>query len=126
MADKELSAASRAPHQSSSGYTSVATPRLPLARPVHRALPTAQTAELGVLRDVQLDVRIELGKTRMRIQDVLTLARGSVVELDRLAADPVDIIINDRLVARGEVVVIDGNLGVRIDEIMATVNAGQI
>src|SRR5687767_8763764 len=64
-------------------------------------------AALEMLRDVELNVRIELGRTRMAVGDVLNLDEGSVVELDRLAGDPVDVFVNDRLVARGEVLVLD-------------------
>lgn len=73
---------------------------------------------IGLLNDVMLDVRIELGRSDMYIEDVLKLGKGAVVELDRLAGDPVDVIVNDRLVARGEVLVLNDNFCVRISEIL--------
>src|SRR5687767_4256190 len=78
-------------------------------------------AALEMLRDVELNVRIELGRTRMAVGDVLNLDEGSVVELDRLAGDPVDVFVNDRLVARGEVLVLNDNFCVRVNEIVAGV-----
>lgn len=70
------------------------------------------------LGDVELDISIELGRTEILIEDVLKLREGSVVELDKLAGDPVDIIANGRLVARGELLVIDGKFGVRLSEVL--------
>ncbi len=73
---------------------------------------------ISLLGDVQLDVKIELGRAEMYIEDVLKLGEGSVVELDKLAGDPVDVLVNDRLVARGEVLVLNDNFCVRISEIL--------
>ncbi len=78
----------------------------------------ADAKGIGLLNDVQLDVRIELGRSELYIEDVLKLGKGAVVELDRLAGDPVDVIVNDRLVARGEVLVLNDNFCVRISEIL--------
>lgn len=72
---------------------------------------------IDMLDDVELDVKIELGRTDMYIEDVLRLGVGSVVELDKLAGDPVDIFVNDRLIARGEVLVLNDNFCVRINDI---------
>lgn len=77
-------------------------------------------AGLDLLRDVNLNVTIELGRTRMLVEDVLKLGEGSVVELDKLAGDPVDVFVNDRPVARGEVLVLNDNFCVRINEIIAS------
>lgn len=76
---------------------------------------------LSLLSDVNLNVKIELGRTRMLVEDVLRLGEGAVVELDKLAGDPVDIFVNDRPVARGEVLVLNDNFCVRINEILAPV-----
>lgn len=73
---------------------------------------------LDLLLDVNLRVKIELGRTRMLVEDVLRLDEGSVVELDRLAGDPVDIYANDRLVARGEILVLNDNFCVRVSEVI--------
>ena len=69
--------------------------------------------------DRQLEVKIELGRARLRIEDALRLREGSVVTLEALAGDPVDIVVDGRVVARGEVVVMDGKFSVRVAEIAA-------
>lgn len=73
---------------------------------------------IELLMDVPLRVAVELGRTRMSVRQVLELQNGSVVELDRMAGDAVDILVNDRLMARGEVVVVDDKFGIRITEIV--------
>lgn len=80
---------------------------------------SAERASLELLRDVELDLRIELGRTHMYLEDVLQLRRGSVVALDKLAGDPVDVFVNGRLVARGEVLVLNDNFCVRIAELIS-------
>ncbi len=76
---------------------------------------------LGMLREVPLEVSAELGRTRMSVAEILQLNVGSVVELDRAAGSPVDVVVNGSLIARGEVVVIDEEYGVRITEILGRV-----
>jgi flagellar motor switch protein FliN/FliY len=73
---------------------------------------------LDILMNVSLTVTAELGTCKMLVEDILKLGTGSVVELDRLAGGPVDLLVNDRLVARGEVVAVDDNFGVRITELI--------
>lgn len=85
---------------------------------------STETATLDLIRDVELDLRIELGRTHMYLEDVLRLRRGSVVPLDKLAGDPVDIYVNGRLIARGEVLVLNDNFCVRVAELLAGVSAG--
>lgn len=80
---------------------------------------STERASLELLRDVELDLRIELGRTHMYLEDVLQLRRGSVVALDKLAGDPVDVFVNGRLVARGEVLVLNDNFCVRIAELIS-------
>ncbi len=77
-------------------------------------------ATLELLRDVDLDVRIELGRTQMYLEDVLKLKRGAVVPLDKLAGDPVDVYVNGRLIARGEVLVLNDNFCVRVAELLTS------
>ena len=86
-----------------------------------QVMQDAQVSSIDLLRDVELNVKIELGRSRMLVEDVLKLAEGSVVELDKLAGDPVDVFVNDRLVARGEVLVLNDNFCVRVNEIVAAV-----
>ena len=80
--------------------------------------PSGDKATLELLQDVDLDLRIELGRTEMFLEDVLKLKRGSVVSLDKLAGDPVDIFANGRLIARGEVLVLNDNFCVRVAELL--------
>jgi flagellar motor switch protein FliN/FliY len=83
---------------------------------------SAETATLDLISDVELDLRIELGRTNLYLEDVLKLRKGSVVPLDKLAGDPVDIFVNGRLIARGEVLVLNDNFCVRVAELIATAN----
>ena len=76
-------------------------------------------ANIGLILDVPLQVSVELGRTRKSIKEILELSNGSIVELDRLAGEPVDIKVNGKLLAKGEVVVIDENFGVRITDIVS-------
>lgn len=77
---------------------------------------------IELLSDVDLHVTIELGRTQMLVEDVLKLNEGSVVELDKLAGDPVDVYVNGRLVARGEVLVLNDNFCIRVSEIVANLD----
>ncbi len=83
-----------------------------------RAQAANEQASLDLLRDVQLDLKIELGRTQMLLEDVLRLKQGAVVTLDKLAGDPVDIYANGRLIARGEVLVLNDNFCVRVAELV--------
>jgi len=73
---------------------------------------------LGLLMDIPLEISVELGRVRMLVKDVVELGTGSIVEIDKAAGEPVDVMVNGRLVARGEVVVIEDNFGVRLTEIL--------
>ncbi|MBD5655678.1 MAG: flagellar motor switch protein FliN [Candidatus Eremiobacteraeota bacterium] len=74
---------------------------------------------LDLLMNVSLGVSAELGRCTMRVSEVLKLGKGSIVELDRLAGSPIDVLVNDRLVARGEVIAVDDRFGVRLTEVVA-------
>jgi len=76
-------------------------------------------ANLDVLMHVPLSVTAELGTCKMSVSEVLKLGTGSIVELDRLAGGPVDLLVNNKLVARGEVVAVDENFGVRVTELIS-------
>jgi flagellar motor switch protein FliN/FliY len=78
-------------------------------------------ADLGRLQNVPVELAVEIGRTRMTIGEALALGPGSVVTVGRLAGDPVDLLVNGRVIARGEVVAIDEELGLRITEIAAAV-----
>lgn len=74
---------------------------------------------LDLLLDIPLQITVELGRTKQKLQDILELDAGSIVELDKLAGEPVDVLVNSKLIAKGEVVVIDENFGVRITDIVS-------
>ena len=74
---------------------------------------------LDMLHDVEMEVSAELGRTRMSVRELLSLSPGAIVELDRAAGSPADLLVNGRLIARGEVVVVDENFGIRITEIVS-------
>jgi flagellar motor switch protein FliN/FliY len=80
---------------------------------------STEAATFDLIRDVELDLRIELGRTHMYLEDVLKLRKGSVVPLDKMAGEPVDIYVNGRLIARGEVLVLNDNFCVRVAELVA-------
>jgi len=85
------------------------------------AVPVDGGADLGRLQNVPVELAVEIGRTRMTIGDALALGIGSVVTVGRLAGDPVDLLVNGRVIARGEVVAIEEELGLRITEIAAPV-----
>lgn len=94
---------------------------VPFQPPSFEGSGGARAAEpLDLLSDVNLNVKIELGRTRMVVEDVLKLGEGAVIELDKLAGDPVDVYVNERLVARGEVLILSDNFCVRVNEIINT------
>jgi len=80
---------------------------------------TVDKREIEFLLDIPLEVSVELGRTKMLINDLLQLGQGSVIELDKLAGDPVEILVNQRLVARGEVVVVNEKFGIRLTDILS-------
>jgi flagellar motor switch protein FliN/FliY len=85
----------------------------------NKSATAAQEKNLDLLLDVNLPISIELGRTTMRIKDILALGPGSVVELKKLAGEPVDLLVNNKIVAKGEVVVVDENFGLRIVSLLS-------
>jgi len=83
------------------------------------ALGQIDENNLNLLMDIPLKVTVELGRTQKQIKDILELSQGSIIELDKLAGEPVDILVNNKLIAKGEVVVIDENFGVRVTDIVS-------
>ncbi len=77
------------------------------------------SADLDFILDIPLEVTVEMGRTRMLINDLLQLGQGSVIELNRLAGEPLDILVNSKLVARGEVVVVGEKFGIRLTDIVS-------
>ncbi|MGN6782687.1 MAG: flagellar motor switch protein FliN [Marmoricola sp.] len=109
-------AAAAAPTQVVSGSAGT----MPVASAPPVASPVAATPQRGIemLHGVVMDVTVEIGRTRMTVRDLLALAPGTVLELDRAAGSPADLLVNGRLVARGEVVVVDEDFGLRVTEIV--------
>lgn len=99
-----------APNVQQAAFTSFDTPAAP---------PAEQPRNLDLLMDIPLKVSVELGRTKRTIKEILELSVGSVVELDKLAGEPVDIHVNNKLIAKGEVVVIEENFGVRVTDILS-------
>src|SRR5699024_2879159 len=82
-------------------------------------LSTKNQRNLDMLLDVPLQVTVELGRTRQNVSEILELASGSIIELDKLAGEPVDVLVNNKLIAKGEVVVNEVNFGVRVIDIVS-------
>ncbi len=87
--------------------------------PLGEGLPPGVGPNINLLLDVKLTLTVELGRTTMLVKDILGLGEGSIIELDKLAGEPVDLLVNGKLIARGEVVVIDENFGVRVTDIVS-------
>ncbi|MEC0283164.1 flagellar motor switch phosphatase FliY [Terribacillus saccharophilus] len=109
-APQQTRPAQPAPNVQQAAFTSFETPAAP---------PAEQPRNLDLLMDIPLKVSVELGRTKRTIKEILELSVGSVVELDKLAGEPVDIHVNDKLIAKGEVVVIEENFGVRVTDILS-------
>ncbi|QXE03106.1 flagellar motor switch phosphatase FliY [Terribacillus sp. DMT04] len=107
---QQQAASQPAPNVQQAAFTTFDTPAAP---------PAEQPRNLDLLMDIPLKVSVELGRTKRTIKDILELSVGSVVELDKLAGEPVDIHVNDKLIAKGEVVVIEENFGVRVTDILS-------
>lgn len=90
--------------------------------PLKPAALAVSDANLGLIMDVPMQITVELGRTRKQVREILEMAPGSVVELDKLAGEPVDVLVNGKLIAKGEVVVIDENFGVRITDIVGHID----
>jgi len=88
----------------------------PLSEPTRHS---SERQSLDLIMDVSMRVTVELGRSTLTVEEVLSLGPGSVVELNKLAGEPVDVLVNDQLIARGEVVVVDENFGVRVTEIVS-------
>jgi flagellar motor switch protein FliN/FliY len=97
-------------------FAPLPAPGGPAAGGAARGVISAGPIEL--LHEVEMGVTVELGRTRMLVRDILDLSPGSVIELDRAAGAPIDVLVNGTLIARGEVVVIDEEFGIRITEVI--------
>jgi flagellar motor switch protein FliN/FliY len=93
----------------------------PAAAPVMAPKASGGVQSLDFILDIPLKVTVELGRSRMAIREILQLAQGSVVELSKFAGEPLEVLINDKLIARGEVVVVNEKFGVRLTDIISPV-----
>lgn len=114
------------PGQVSTGSTSDVPPQLPTSSPLDAPASVTPLPRRGIemLHGVDMEVTVELGRTRMTVRDLLALTPGAVLELDRAAGSPADLLVNGRLIARGEVVVVDEDFGLRVTEIIDDSVAG--
>ena len=96
--------------------TSVQSVQFPNLQP---QMGSSSQGNIGLLMDVYMEMTVELGRTKKLIKDILGMGEGTIIELDKLAGEPVDILVNHKLIAKGEVVVIDENFGVRVTEIVS-------
>src|SRR5574343_286648 len=110
---KEQESASK----NSGGYEAADFPNLEDAKP--RAYSNADEVKLDVILDVPVTVSLEIGRTKINIRNLLQLNQGSVVELDRFAGEPMDVLVNGTLVAHGEVVVVNDKFGIRLTDIIS-------
>jgi len=101
------------------GHVSVDVQPASFAEFEHVSSPQGDSRNLDMLLDIPLQVTVELGRTKRTVQEILALSSGAIIELDKLAGEPVDILINSKLIAKGEVVVIDENFGVRVTDIIS-------
>jgi flagellar motor switch protein FliN/FliY len=105
------------PPQRSEEAAQVITPALPDLGPAPANRGSA-ARDVSLLADIPVQVAVEIGRLKLPLRDLLNLEPGAILELDRPADAPVDVLVNGRLVARGEVVVIDGEFGVRVTDIV--------
>jgi flagellar motor switch protein FliN/FliY len=92
----------------------------------HGRLSRTDFSKLKMILDVPLKVSVELGRTKMLVNDLLQLGQGSVIELDKIAGEPMEILINDKLVAMGEVVVVNEKFGVRLTDVVSQFGLGDL
>ena len=88
---------------------------------LQQTVSTMEQGNIGLIMDVYMEMTVELGRTKKQIKEILGMGEGTIIELDKLAGEPVDILVNHKPIAKGEVVVIDENFGVRVTEILAPI-----
>jgi flagellar motor switch protein FliN/FliY len=98
------------------GATNVQSVQFPNLMPQN---VSSEQGNIGLIMDVYMEMTVELGRTKKLIKEILGMGEGTIIELDKLAGEPVDILVNHKLIAKGEVVVIDENFGVRVTEIVS-------
>ncbi len=114
MADASVAAQSDA-----SGTTGASSPQPAAFPPVQPTETGVASKNIEFLLDIPMSVAVYVGSTKMAIRDLLQLAQGSVIELDKLAGEPMDVMVNNKLVARGEVVVVNEKFGIRLTDVVS-------
>lgn len=94
--------------------------------PVQTVMIDSRDPPVQRLLDVPIDIQIELGQTELSIRRILEIGPGSIIELDRMAGEPVDLVVNDKVIARGEVVVIEENFGIRVTQLVGPEDRGRV
>ena len=84
-----------------------------------RAPESSESNNIGLIIDVSMELTVQLGRAKKKVRDILSMGEGTIISLDKLAGEPVDVLVNDKIIAKGEVVVIDENFGVRVTEIIS-------
>lgn len=113
-----------APAAAASYSATVGGPQMPNVQSVNfsnlqNGVSPAEAGNIGLILDVFMEMTVELGRTKKQIKEILSIGEGTIIELDKLAGEPVDILVNHKAIAKGEVVVIDENFGVRVTEILS-------
>lgn len=122
MAESESMLEARRQRETNQGDTGpMASPRPASFPPVQNAEPTGTPKNIEFLLDIPMNISVYVGSTKMAIRDLLQLAQGSVIELDKLAGEPMDVMVNNKLVAKGEVVVVNEKFGIRLTEVVSAV-----
>ncbi|MBN2160583.1 MAG: flagellar motor switch protein FliN [Spirochaetes bacterium] len=103
-------------YQAHGGQVGISPVKFP---PLDEGIPPSVGGNISLILDVPMTLTVELGRTTQLVQDILGLGEGSIIELDKLAGEPVDLLVNGKLIAKGEVVVIDENFGVRVTDIVS-------
>ncbi len=111
-------AAAGGPAQAGSGTGAAPMTNAPAGENKHTSPPVQS---LDFILDIPLKVTVELGRSKMAIRDILQLAQGSVIELSKFAGEPLEVLVNDKLIARGEVVVVNEKFGIRLTDIISPV-----
>ncbi|WP_018917810.1 flagellar motor switch protein FliN [Vreelandella zhanjiangensis] len=118
MAEQEAAEEQPAPSNAAPDTSAAKAASDDIFRPLNAIGESAQARDLEMVMDIPVKLTVELGRTKLTIKQLLELAQGSVIELDGLAGEPMDILINGYLIAQGEVVVIEDKYGIRITEII--------
>ncbi|MCP9451584.1 MAG: flagellar motor switch protein FliN [Nitrospira sp.] len=120
MAESETMPEAGGKRETSRGdVNATATPQPASFPPVQNAEPAGTPKNIEFLLDIPMNVSVYVGSTKMAIRDLLQLAQGSVIELDKLAGEPMDVMVNNKLVAKGEVVVVNEKFGIRLTEVIS-------